>query len=129
MYRERDERAERDPSEDMVRLRESAEELVGAVSGRVWRDLSSLLPLAVPAPASMAALDVEEWPPKSRSHRRSCKPVRIGSFPFDLSESENDLPGDLRGDKPDACLGISAFVFGGVLARGPGKREVVGGGR
>ena len=32
--------------------------------------------------------------PKSNSHRRSCRPVLIGNFPFDLIDKLNDRPGD-----------------------------------
>ena len=59
------------------------------------------------------------------SHRRSCKPVRNGSFPLDLSESEKDRPGDLR--TPPA----SPFpaVIGGAMAMDVGGGSRLGGGR
>ena len=44
------------------------------------------------------------------SHRRSCKPVRNGSFPLDFSESENERPGDLRTTAPSP--GGAGFLGG-----------------
>lgn len=54
------------------------------------------------------------------SHRRSCKPVLSGSFPLDLSESEKDLPGDLRMTAPPASrlLELGGMVVGGVVRAG-----------
>jgi len=59
------------------------------------------------------------------SHRRSCKPVRNGSFPLDLSESEKDRPGDLR--TPPGCP--FPAVVGGAMAMGVGGGPRPGGDR
>jgi hypothetical protein len=66
---------------------------------------------------------------RSLSHRLSCNPVRSGSFPLDLSESENDLPGDFRGEapvpEPEAGGSVGAGIVGGVIGMG---RAGAGGG-
>ena len=59
------------------------------------------------------------------SHRRSCKPVRNGSFPLDLSESEKDRPGDLR--TPPGCP--FPAVVGGAMAMDVGGGSRLGRGR
>ena len=96
-------------SEDIVRLR--------------------LSPVPVPVEAFESVVVVGDFDFRlgtiNSSHRRSCKPVRNGSFPLDLSESEKDRPGDLR--TPPA----SPFpaVIGGAMAMDVGGGSRLGGGR
>jgi hypothetical protein len=123
---DREERIERESSEDMV-LRNDESVVVDvdvveiAVSGGVICRYPVPVSLPVPSRPPRPPLEEIDCPPRSRSQRRSCKPVRIGSFPFDLIDSENDLPGDLRGGAGASSGGIMLESGGGgVVGRGPG---------
>jgi hypothetical protein len=55
----------------------------------------------------------------SSSHRRSCKPFRMGSLPLDLRDREKDRPGDLRGvgtpSRPVPPAPLDGIAVGAVV--------------